>query len=112
MPRLDVWVLFWVLVWLLCLVAASFSCLLVGPFREMLGTTVGCLGAVWAGAVFDAVLVLMKDILLERTMENNSKDIRYRKMFDLNLTMICDNATLGTSFQLLECELKFFPPAI
>ena len=66
----------------------------------------------WAGAVFDAVLVLMKDILLERTMENNRKDIRYHKMFDQNLTMICDNATLSTSFQLLERELKIFPPAI
>ena len=49
---LDVWVQFWVLVWLLCLVAASFSCLLVGPFREMLGTTVGCLGAVLGGCCF------------------------------------------------------------
>ena len=50
-----------------------------------------------------------KNILLKRAKENNSKDIRYHKMLDLILTMICDNAALYTSFQLLERELSFFP---
>ena len=43
-------------------------------------------------------------LLLQTTIATKSG--RYHKMFELNLTMICDNATLCTRFPLLGRELK------
>ena len=46
-----------------------------------------------------------KEGFLQTTIENINKR-RYHKMFDLILTLTCDNATLCTRLALLERESK------
>ena len=79
MPRLDLWVLFWVSFWFLqrrldLWALFGTGAVSVAVSKGVLDATVGSLGALWVGSNF------------KTTVDNKKR--RYHKMFDFILTVI------------------------